>query len=381
MPRDSRPEEDANEITPLVGDSVRRSRRASKVDSGSALKRTKTILKRARERFGTQTTDEGKTESALDKVCSELEEIEKRGNRFFWVAIFFIVNHVLGGAITMHFLEGWDFYDCTYFCIVTTTTVGYGDMTPKGMWSKLYVIYYVVVSIGLISTMLAYLIGLLIDEQEEILLSAITRDHQAEVEDLDDANVDTNELRLNMQEDEATQRIREATQRLDKSDFYNLCMAVLSLLSVLVMGFGVFYWLEGLSLVDAMYTTIISASTVGFGDYEPTHRLTKSIMAVWLCFSTFAVGKVIADFTDASVKAKQRDVSRRLLTASMDMGALQMFDKDRDGRVDKGEFLGEMLVRSGKVERDEVNAILLRFKQLDKDNSGEISVADLSSSS
>lgn len=379
MSTDADPGEDPNEITPLVRNSVRSSRRAANVDSGSALNRTKTILKQARKRFGTQNNEE-KTESALDKVCSELEEIEKKGNRFFWIALFFIVNHVLGGAITMHFLEGWGFYDCAYFCIVTTTTVGYGDMTPKGVWSKIYVIYYVVVSIGLISTMLAYLIGLLIDQQEEMILSAFTRDRQADVEDLDDENVDTNELRLNMQNDEVTERIREATRRLDKSDWYNLFMAVMSLIVVLVIGFLVFYCLEGLSVLNAIYATTISASTVGFGDYEPTHKLTKAIMTVWLCFSTFAVGKVIADFTDASVKAKQRDVSRRLLTASMDMGGLQMFDMNRDGRVDKGEFLAEMLVRSGKVERDEVNAILLRFKQLDKDNSGEISIADLSSS-
>lgn len=369
MPKTVDIQDNPTEVTPLVTTSRQTVRQTAEKDVGSAIRRTKSILKRARDRLGPKVDDE----SRLDEVCLELEESEKSGNRFFWVAIVFIVNHVLGGVITLHFLEGWSFFDCAYFCIVTTTTVGYGDITPQSKFAKIYVIYYVIVSIGLISTMLAHLIGLLIDQQEEMLLAAITHDDDGD----EQQGSSGNETRLDVGGFSPEEQIITATQRLDKSDWYNLIMACCSLLVILLIGFAVFFWMEGLSVVDALYTTIISATTVGFGDFEPTHNTTKTIMTVWLCFSTIAVGKVIADFTDASVKAKQRDVSRRLLTASMDIGSIKSFDKDQSGAVDKCEFLAEMLVRSGKVEREDVDTILLRFEQLDKDNNGEISVADI----
>ena len=32
--------------------------------------------------------------------------------------------------------EGWPWYDCLYFSIVTLTTVGYGDLTPTSAQGK-----------------------------------------------------------------------------------------------------------------------------------------------------------------------------------------------------------------------------------------------------
>jgi len=49
---------------------------------------------------------------------------------------------------------------------------------------------------------------------------------------------------------------------------------------------------------------------------------------------------------------------------------------DGNGMVDKAEFVTEMLIRTGKVDRKEVNAILLRFQSLDKDSSGQIELSE-----
>lgn len=367
----------AGEATPLVGNgngtsNGGRSRLREGISKleGSSLRRTKTILQGARERLRGGETE---IETSLDKVVKELQESEEKGSRFFWVALFFIGNHILGGVITLHFLEGWNFYDCAYFCIVTTTTVGYGDITPQSKLSKLFVIYYVIVSIALISTMLAYLVGIVIDQQEEVLLSAVIREREEERQEHVDG-----EVRVNMSDPySATQRIERATQRMGKSDWYDLIIAVISLFVVLLLGFLVFFIMEDLSFVDALYATVISATTVGFGDYQPTKNSTKILMTIWLCFSTIGVGKVIADFTDASVRAKQRDVSRRLLTAQVDIRALKLFDTDNDGHVDKAEFLTQMLVASGKVEQEEIDTIMLRFDELDRGSTGVISVSDV----
>ncbi|CDF39389.1 unnamed protein product [Chondrus crispus] len=371
---------DYSEATPLINTATRTDIPDGTGDDQLATtgrKRAVQALKRARTRLY---PDAPVGQTGIDKVCQEIEEGEKSSNRFFWIASFFILNHIIGGAVTLHFLEGWSFYDCFYFCIVTTTTVGYGDITPKSSVAKLYVIYYVIVSIGLVSTMLSYLIGLLLDRQEEVLLAAIVRDRDEDpVSEMRtaDGSVDVEEPPSTASINE---RIMNATKSLDISDYCGLGFAVGFLGLALAVGMLVFMGLENLAPIDAAYATIISASTVGFGDYEPTRNSTKVIMTVWLCFSTIAVGKLVADFTDANVKAKQRDVSRRLLTATMNVESIRNLDMDKDGSVDKCEFLTQMLVRSGKVEQKDLDAILLRFDQLDKNSNGELSAADLETS-
>lgn len=375
------------EETPLVRPINRRDRhhRLSIDSTGSSKGRLRGLLTKARSRQ--EADDLARRDTGLENVLHEIENEEKRSTRLFWFSIFCIVNHILGGTITLHFLEGWTFYDAAYFCIVTTTTVGYGDITPARTVSQLYVIYYVIISIGLISYLLAYLVGILLDQQEELLVAAMVGENPEESEsaigeDVGGSDVSGSDIEggqgyaASSEHSSINEAIFAATERLDLSDYYVLGSSVVTLLVIVVIGVIVFHRLEDMTLVEAIYTTIISATTVGFGDFEPTRNVTKVIMTVWLCFSTIAVGKVVADFTDASVKSKQRAVSRRLLTASMDLASLRSLDADDSGTVDKTEFVTEMLIRTGKVDRKEVNAILMRFEQLDNDHSGEITIEE-----
>lgn len=57
---------------------------------------------------------------------------------------------LLVGTITYHYLEGWDLIDCLYFSVVTLTTIGYGDFSPKTDAGKLFTVLYIVVGIGMI---------------------------------------------------------------------------------------------------------------------------------------------------------------------------------------------------------------------------------------
>ena len=41
-----------------------------------------------------------------------------------------MIMYICGGAILFGELEGWDFLDGSYFCFITLTTIGFGDMVP-----------------------------------------------------------------------------------------------------------------------------------------------------------------------------------------------------------------------------------------------------------
>lgn len=59
---------------------------------------------------------------------------------------------LITGAVFYHYVEGLKWLDAFYFCTITLTTVGYGDITPQTDAGKLFTIFYVLAGIGIIAT-------------------------------------------------------------------------------------------------------------------------------------------------------------------------------------------------------------------------------------
>jgi voltage-gated potassium channel len=52
-------------------------------------------------------------------------------------------------ALVYMLLEGWSFLDAVYFCVVSMSTVGYGDFSPHTALGKIYTIFYLLTGIGI----------------------------------------------------------------------------------------------------------------------------------------------------------------------------------------------------------------------------------------
>lgn len=73
---------------------------------------------------------------------------------------------VLGGAtLVFHFSEGEDFFDSIYFTIITVTTVGYGDVTPKTPEGKITAIITIVSGFVLLGMLAGSLTEMLVEGQ------------------------------------------------------------------------------------------------------------------------------------------------------------------------------------------------------------------------
>ena len=59
---------------------------------------------------------------------------------------------ILVGSIVIHKLEGWTWLDSIYFCIVTITTLGFGDFTPQTNAGKIFTIFYIIIGVIIILT-------------------------------------------------------------------------------------------------------------------------------------------------------------------------------------------------------------------------------------
>ena len=65
---------------------------------------------------------------------------------FYWVAGFLALGTWFYAKV-----EGWSILDSLYFSVITLTTVGYGDFSPKPPAGKIFTMIYVLVGLGLIS--------------------------------------------------------------------------------------------------------------------------------------------------------------------------------------------------------------------------------------
>lgn len=54
------------------------------------------------------------------------------------------------GTVVFRYLEGWRWLDSAYFCVITLTTIGYGDFSPKTDAGKIFNMFYVLIGLGLI---------------------------------------------------------------------------------------------------------------------------------------------------------------------------------------------------------------------------------------
>ncbi len=56
------------------------------------------------------------------------------------------------GMVFYHMVEDLDWIDAAYFCVITLTTTGFGDITPKTDIGKVFTIFYLLFGIGIIAT-------------------------------------------------------------------------------------------------------------------------------------------------------------------------------------------------------------------------------------
>lgn len=70
-------------------------------------------------------------------------------------ALIMLEAMLFGGGMTFyHFIEGWDWLDSAYFCVVTLATVGFGDISPQTHVGRLFTIFYIVLGVALLGVFL-----------------------------------------------------------------------------------------------------------------------------------------------------------------------------------------------------------------------------------
>ncbi|PRQ33108.1 putative Two pore domain potassium channel, EF-hand domain pair [Rosa chinensis] len=259
---------------------------------------------------------------------------------------FYLVRHQIEGVKTNGIL------DAVYFCIVTMTTLGYGDLVPDSTLAKLLACAFVFTGMALVGLILTKAADYLVEKQEILLIKAL-HVHQKFGQTDVLKEVETNSMRYK-------------------------CITVFILLLVLMISGTIFLaTVEKLDLVDAFYCVCSTITTLGYGDKSFSTEAGRVFAVFWILTSTICLAQFLLYIAELNTQHKQRALVKFVLTRAMTNVDLEAADLDDDGVVGAAEFVIYKLKEMGKINQEDIRLVMEEFDALDVDQSGALSVSDL----
>ena len=252
--------------------------------------------------------------------------------------IFMLIFLSLG---TVFFLRqaDWTVGEALLFGVYTITTVGYGHLEhPETPSFQLYVVFYVFIGIACLTIMVAQVYQCLaleaaraehdrdigeLGRQQGIFL---TRDQVQRPDAVTNTNNNTmpsNEVVLNRTvtwTERLLQWVMRARAFFRDNEYGRGVSVIFPFLGLILAGSLVVGPIEGWTLVESLYFSVISLTTAGYGDYYPTRTASIWYCVLWLPFSigfmSLFLGNVAAFYirlSDKNISRIELQLRRRLL--------------------------------------------------------------------
>lgn len=287
-----------------------------------------------------------------------------------------VLIYIAIGVVCCMFINDLGFETSIYLIVQIITTIGYGDI-PVEPHFRVFMCVYVIIGIALIASTI-----------NDIATRMTTAAQEA--------------MRARMRDVEGGD-----THVSDFSKALNGLITSMVILAVFVFGGSLFYWWwepctcsYGVSAIKTcnetkvgsddydydrcvatggtttsyfgfMYMSVITLTTVGFGDISPKTRVGRCWFGFpWLICGVVAFGNFVACVTaviNVCKNGKQNeDYTDRLREAFDEV------DKDDDGDLSAGEFLAWSLVAHDLVDQDTIAAIQERYAKMKEDAGGHV---------
>jgi len=292
------------------------------------------------------------------------------------MALVFLV-YVCAAAVTLqHMNDEPDFdtfIDTVYFIAITVTTVGYGDMSPKSDAGKIFVMVFIVVGVALAGVMMTKITDWMLETQK----NAVKRNEQKaqEMMQKDLAKLKQN-LGAHVSEAELARSLSsKEAQGKSKVEANPIASALVVISIVVTLGAVVMGQLEGISFLDGCYWSIVTSTTVGYGDVTPKSDDGR-IFASFYAFITvgvmgWAVGQIASSAISTSVEASAHVEAFKLTPESL----VQMGGEK--GYVDQYDFAVAMMLAMGKATQEDFDLVAKRFNELDVNHDKTLDAKDL----
>lgn len=267
-------------------------------------------------------------------------------------------------------LEGWNWFDCVYFAVITLMTVGYGDFAPTHLVSRLFVIVFILVALIVVATAVGQFL-------ESLVALEIQNDKARKA--------------LLLKEPSAIGVFDEQAKQNNWRRRFLACLAAIGVLLTVSTIFALVFVEDCQTVVDALYFSVVTLTTIGYGDVEPRKVSSKVVVCVIALLGVPFFGMMLGRIVEIAYGTARNDDMQTVVGGLTNEKFDQLLDftdqlwragthtpgKQRREQITPLEFLCFILHKNDSVSIDEIKAIMANFSELDTTGSGHIDPGDV----
>jgi len=310
------------------------------------------------------------------------------------VVVLFIVIvlvFVFGTSIAYKFIEDWSFTDAFYFAIITISTVGYGDVIPTTPAGRALNVIFTLTSFCGIFLLFRVIIGYVVDHQIALIVRRIQIKKRQERK--------TRSLFGGAKKKSDVAQLAEEAQADIKQegdeDFVktrNLRWIIHAFIYILWLFMWTMFYTwhpkEDFKFFQALYFGVITSTTIGYGSKED--GIPRSDEGKVFCLITTMLGTLSLAILAGSLSQGLLAVLRGCFKKADKHGHKKSpedeyqeqlekcleLPKSGGGKLDRFDFVCEMLVSGQKCKKKEIQKLIEEFDKLDINGDGVLDEKD-----
>lgn len=236
--------------------------------------------------------------------------------------------------------------EAVYLMAQILTTVGYGDITPAYSGGQVWVGVNVVVGLCLYGSMLMEVIGIV-----QARVAKATKTAAAAADNDNDVDV-------------CTRPLKNWLPSVDNASFFQTVACFVVMVTIGVIFYANFPG-ENKTYFQAVYFSIITLSTVGFGAFTALTLPGKVFGAFWMLFGVASLGALIGGFVQWMSSQKEMQ-SFYLEDHERDFESLLQSSSSDGNVLTKTEFLEFAVKLTKGIDDKEIQKIKRRWQYLQK---------------
>jgi len=266
-----------------------------------------------------------------------------------------------------------------YLMVQIITTVGYGDFVPHSQAEKLACTFIVMSSTLLVANIIMASVAEYVDKGADELASDMDT-MTDKISDLKNAEEEwssafkddrsRSKQELVLPKDIAVKQRAERWHRARAEVSVSAIVFIVCLLTGVLFfkmvdrcnaelldndcdenGGRVYTW------IDALYMSVITMTTVGFGDIVPQSKIGRVFATLWMIVSVAVTVRLLGSISNVIDQSLRADVQ-----SQMTLELFRESDENNDGQLDEVEFMKLQLVQHGLASKKQVQAIRTQFK-------------------